>query len=394
MNNKMKNNMKNFKIVLLLIGTLFILQNTFAQKGKIASAQLSLDEGKVLDAKKDIDAALMDAEVQKMSKAWVVKGNVYSNIYETKLYYPQNPKCLFDSKDAFMKALELELNPKKHKDIYSPLNTLYGYLFNEGFERFNGKKYDDAYTHFKASMEINEFLFSKGFASALDTNAIFATAMAGVNINKTEEIVPLLERLVAMDYDNAAVFETLAQWYEIKGNKEALSAILTKGLKKYPANKNLQIYELNATLDSGELESSIEKFKTAAENDPKNASILFNLAVLYDKAGNIEKTIETYERAIAVKSDYGDAYFNLGVLFFNQGVELNKKMNAIDEKDDKDGKKYEALKKQRDDIFAKSLPFLEKAYAINPKNPDYKLNLKKVYASMNMLEKAKALSEE
>lgn len=386
--------MKKLQLVLVLFGALFVSQIGFAQKGKIASAQLSLDEGKVLDAKKDIDAALQDAEVQKMSKAWLVKGNVYSTIYESKLYYPQNPKCLFDAKDAYMKAIELETNAKKHKDIYTALNTLYGYLFNEGFDRFNGKKYDDAYTHFGASMAINEYLFSKGIASAIDTNAIFATAMAATNVNKTEEVLPLLEKLVSMDYDNPAVYETLAQWYESKENKDALAKVLAKGLKKYPANKNLQIYELNATLDGGELTESIEKFKKAAQNDPKNASILFNLAVLYDKAGDVEKTIETYEKAIAIKPDYGDAYFNLGVLFFNQGVEFNKKMNAIDDKDDRDGKKYEALKKQRDEVFARALPYLEKAYAINPKNPDYKLNLKKVYASMNMLDKAKALSEE
>ena len=49
--------------------------------------------------------------------------------------------------------------------------------------------------------------------------------------------------------------------------------------------------------------------------------------------------------------------------------------------------------KQRDEAFAIALPYLEKAYAIDPKNVDYKSNLKKVYASMNMVEKAKALGD-
>ncbi len=388
------NNMKNFKWIIGVLCAFFLMQNTFAQKGKITSAQLSLEDGKVLDAKKEIDAALSDAEVQKMAKAWMTKGDVYTKLYETKLFYAQNPKCLFDAKEAYLKGFDLETNTKKQKDYATPLKNLYSYIFNEGFDRFKGNKYDDAYTHFQSALEINNFLFNKGFVSTLDTNVIFATAMSGANLNKSAEILPLLEVLVKMDYDNPAIYETLAQIYEIQKNKEALAAIVSKGLAKYPGSKNLRVYELNATLDGGDAQESIAKFEQAAAADPENVSILFNLGVLYDKSKNFEKAIAAYEKAISIKADYGDAYFNLGVLYFNQGVDLNKKMNAIDEKDDKDGKKYEALKKQRDEIFAKSLPFMEKAYSINPKSAEYKLNLKKVYASMNMLDKAKALDEQ
>jgi tetratricopeptide (TPR) repeat protein len=213
--------------------------------------------------------------------------------------------------------------------------------------------------------------------------------MAGTNANKIDEIIPLLEQLVGMNYNNPAVYETLAQVYEMKNEKAKLAEVIKKGMAKYPGNKNLQIYELNATLDSDDFQASIDKFEKAAANDPKNSSILFNLGVLYDKAGNLDKAKEAYEKAIAIKPDYGDAHFNLGVMFFNKGVEINKKMNAED-----DLKKYDALKKERDALFAIALPSLEKAYQTDPKNPDYKQNLKKVYASMNMLDKAKALSEE
>ena len=82
--------MKN--LILIFVACLSI-QTTFAQKGKITSAQLNLQDGKVMDAKKDIDAALQDAEVQKMVKAWNTKGDVYKQIYESKIFYAQNPTC-------------------------------------------------------------------------------------------------------------------------------------------------------------------------------------------------------------------------------------------------------------------------------------------------------------
>ena len=143
----------------------------------------------------------------------------------------------------------------------------------------------------------------------------------------------------------------------------------------------------------GDSQKAIDKFEKAFAGDPKNASIAFNLGVLYDKLQNSEKTKEYYGKAIALKSDYGDAYFNLGVMYFNAGVAKNKEMNAVDDAKDKDGKIYAGLKAQRDELFKQALPNLEKAYEIDPKNIEYKSNLKKVYASMNMLEKAKALGE-
>ena len=69
-------------------------------------------------------------------------------------------------------------------------------------------------------------------------------------------------------------------------------------------------------------------------------------------------------------------------------------MNAVDDAKDKDGRIYAGLKAERDALFQQALPNLEKAYQVDPKNKEYKANLKKVYASMNMLEKAKALSDE
>ncbi len=385
--------MKKFVSLFMMANLIFAVE-MYAQKGKITSAQLYLQDGKVMEAKKEIDAAFQNPEALTMIKAWSTKGDIYKNIYESKIYYAQNPKCLFDAKEAYLKAFELETNSKKQKEYGTPLNMVASYLFNEGLERFNSKKHDDAYAHFEASRSANEFLFSKGLVSSIDTNTIYATTMAGMNANKLAEVKPLLEKLVDMNYNNAVVYESLADIYENEGNKAALQNIVSKGLKRFPNNKNLQIVELNQTLDNGDANAAIEKFEKAVLSEPKNSSMWFNLGVLYDKAQNEPKARDAYEKAIAIKPDYGDAYFNLGVMYFNQGVSKNKEMNNVDETKDRDGSIYNGLKKQRDEIFAKALPYLEKAHQIDPKNVAYKTNLKKVYASMNMLDKAKSLSEE
>jgi tetratricopeptide (TPR) repeat protein len=385
--------MRKLQRIFLSLSLVCFASIAFAQKAKISSAQMYLNDGKVMDAKKEIDAALQSPEIQTRVDAWATKGDVYRNIYEVKIFYPQNPTALFDAKDAYFKAIELEANPKKQKAFTTSLNNLEVYFFNEGLGRFNNKNYEDAYKHFAASSSINDLLLSKGFTTTVDTNAIYATAMAGINANKIEEVIPILQKLIDMDYNNASIYESLAQIYEARKNKEELAKILTKGRAKFPNNKNLEIHELNSTLDNSDIQASIDKFATAFKNDPTNASIAFNLGVLYDKIQNIEKTKEFYGKAIELKPDYGDAYYNLGVMYFNAGVAKNKEMNSIDDAKDKDGKIYDRLKSERDALFKQALPNLEKAHEIDPKNPDYKQNLKKVYASMNMLDKAKALGE-
>ncbi|HRB20046.1 MAG TPA: hypothetical protein PKZ14_08180, partial [Chitinophagales bacterium] len=78
--------MKTIHLTIAFIGALLMMQPTFAQKGKIVDAQLSMQAGKILDAKKSIDEALADAEIQKRVDAWSTKGDVYKQIYEGKLY--------------------------------------------------------------------------------------------------------------------------------------------------------------------------------------------------------------------------------------------------------------------------------------------------------------------
>ncbi len=379
--------MKSIKSMLLLC-VLAVALNGYAQKGKVNSAEISLSEGKVLDAKKDIDAALTDAETQTSVKAWRVKGDVYKNIYETNVYYAQNPNCLFDAKDAYIKALGLETNPKKQKDYSTPLSALEGYLFNEGLGRYKQNNNEDAFRHFSSAYSINELLLSKGLQKSIDTSALFAAAVSGASAKKYAEVTPMLEKLVSMNYNEPSVYESLAQIYEETKNTEALAEIVKKGLAKYPDNKNLKVIELNQALSSNDLSAQIQKFEDAVKKEPKNTSYLFNLAVIYDKAGQADKAKATYEQIIAADTKFGDAYYNLGIMTFNEGIEINKKMNALD---DKEVDKYNALKKQRDEIFQKALPYLEKAYQIDTKNPDYKQSLRKVYAAMNMLDKVKAL---
>ena len=60
---------------------------------------------------------------------------------------------------------------------------------------------------------------------------------------------------------------------------------------------------------------------------------------------------------------------------------------------EKDNKKYEVLKKQREDVFKSAIPYLEKANELNPENEDVAITLLNVYSALEMTDKKKALKE-
>ncbi len=66
-------------------------------------------------------------------------------------------------------------------------------------------------------------------------------------------------------------------------------------------------------------------------------------------------------------------------MLFNEGAELINKANNLPPAKSKE---YEALKKQADEKFKESLPYLEKAKEIRPKDLDTLNTLKQLYARL------------
>ena len=82
-------------------------------------------------------------------------------------------------------------------------------------------------------------------------------------------------------------------------------------------------------------------------------------------------------------------------LYFKQGYELIKDdIKMVEEINKVTGfkKKYDELVAKRKEIFAKALPFFEKAYQIKPTNENTKNVLKITYETLGHPEKAKALN--
>jgi 3'-phosphoadenosine 5'-phosphosulfate sulfotransferase len=98
---------------------------------------------------------------------------------------------------------------------------------------------------------------------------------------------------------------------------------------------------------------------------------------------------EYYKKAIGVKADFFEAYYNIGAIFVNNASNIQKQANNLPLNKVKE---YNALNDSANAQLRLSLPWLEKALSIRPGNKLSTAALKEAYTRLKMYDKLKALN--
>ena len=128
--------------------------------------------------------------------------------------------------------------------------------------------------------------------------------------------------------------------------------------------------------------------KLAVEEDPNNHQLFFALGSSYDELDDFKKAEEAYLEAIDIKSDFYDALYNLGVMYYNRGGDMLNEANNI-----KDFKKYDHAKKKAENLMLKGLPYIEKCHELDNLDKNILLVLKELYYRNGNNSKYKEISE-
>lgn len=133
--------------------------------------------------------------------------------------------------------------------------------------------------------------------------------------------------------------------------------------------------------------------------DLKNRDIEFRLALasaytkLYEADNKndslFEQARKLYIEVLAADPENLSANYNLGILYYNKAVNI---INALDY--DMDMMALMEIQEKCVDIFKQSLPYMEKAYALNPKRKETLVGLSGIYFSLNEFEKSNAIKAE
>jgi tetratricopeptide (TPR) repeat protein len=174
----------------------------------------------------------------------------------------------------------------------------------------------------------------------------------------------------------------ISNLYRSNGREAEALETLSEARGLYPREQSLIIEELNIYLTNEEFDKAKENLTLAAEQDPTNEILWFSLGSVLDNLGNAEQAIDAYKKALEVNSDYFDANYNLGALYFNQAVqginEANDMWKPRMTKTESD--KQKALEQSAKDLFETAKPFLEAAHSINDGDLETMRSLRDIYA--------------
>ena len=376
----------------VLILALFFTLGVNAQQEKVVNAYTYLRSGQLDKAKIYIDAAIKNDKTSVLAKTWFYRGNIYLKIHladpiKDKKYKDLDTNAIQIAYDCYQKAIEIDKDISNENLMPSVpalgLIVIGSEYFNMGVEFYNKKQFDQALGLFEKSKKINETFLGK------DTLATFNAALCAVTLKDTKKAKLYLEQLIKMNYKQTTIYTQLSNIYKAEGDTTKAFNILEKGRKQFPNDLNIIIGQINYYLSKGKSKEAQDLLDVAVSKDPNNPNLHFAIGVNMDEVGNFVEAEKSYKKAIEIKQDFFDAYYNLGALYVNSA--LNKMQEA--DKLPIGDPKYDELKKVADGLFAQAVPILEKAHQLNPKDKNTLISLKQLYSKLSMFEKVKEVEE-
>lgn len=392
--------MKRFSIIVFF---LLLSGAAFAQSNMVISAYDYLRNGKLDKALQSIEPATVHPKTMSDPKTWLYRGNIYLSIALTtdEKYKALCSNPLDSAYNSYTRSLALnkdyeapgEVNPNKATKGLLYISDQY---FNVGAGFYNKQEWADARKYFERTKQIKNAFGEK------DSIATFYATQCALKMGDNETAMRYLKELISMDYQKPDIYSMLAVLYKDNGDTTKMFNTISLGRKRFPSDLGLIISETNYYLGRGELSKAQDLLKVAVEKDPNNPILHFTIGSNYDRLSSdtslsdnekdamLVEAEKAYLKAIEIKPDYFDAYYNLGALFFNKGVEVFDFSNSIPP-DQFDA--YEKAKAKYMEYWNKAIPYLEKASELTPNDLPTLQALKSLYARMNMPEKLKGVTD-
>lgn len=419
------------KVVAFLLCCCLLPGASWAQDGKKAlkTAQKAFsqynlntqDYSRLLEARQAIDAAMLDEDMKSDSKSWQLMGDVYNEIVTQYVVSRRTGPGEMDSSltqgnpalsasTAYRKALDHAQKKYEVKDALRGLFAMQGNLSNFGLFCYEDGQFLTAHRSFKEILDIHVILKEYGEESMMDEeavldNQVFITGLSALNADKPAIARPYFEQLFNKQYDKPAIYEAYYQIVSAEENPEAAYPILEAGRKRYPQDISLLFADINHYLKINRMEELIGKLEEAIAAEPKNVSLYFTLGSVHDnlyqkaheqQAGRaqdyFERAMDYYQRALAIDSDYFDAIYSIGVLYYNQAAMITAEMNELsDDYSQAALEKYDSLKTLVFEYFDLALPYFQRCERIDPNHLNTLVALTEIFAKR---EEDKELADE
>jgi tetratricopeptide (TPR) repeat protein len=364
--------MKKFFLLLAAVSISF---GAMAQKGKVTSALSYIDQGFLDKAKDALDQASANEATANWFNTYFAKGKLAQATFASK-----DPKLsalyadpLAEAFAAYEKAMELDPKGTVKKKILtgSIYNTLAVDLYNQGSVKFEAKDYPGALKSFQTQIQITE---GPLYVGAVDTGMYYNAGLAAVNSQKYEDAVKYFQKCADMKYMGVSPYFQMSETYLALGDTAKAENVLQGLQGKFPTDKGVTLQLIDLYIKSNKNAEAQKYIKVAKADDPTNYSLWYAAGIIYLNESKYDEAIPELTKSIELKGDLYDTQYGLGAAYINKAAEMFKKANDI-----MDVKEYTAAIDEANAVYAKALPYIEKAHELKPDDTFAMQNLMELY---------------
>ena len=412
----------------ILASTLLITVATFAQKDQIKAAEKAFKGGNsqeaisILQAAESASATAPDTE---KAQYFFVKGNAYLDLanknietdtnlslaakaYQDLLavektsgknkYSTQAATSIIDIKGKLINGAiadsKVDKNSSAAKKMYDAYlldkkDTLN--LYYAASTYVSAKDYDTAY---KMYDELKTLNYTGKGTNYFAVNKANGTEESFANAQERDRFVKLgtheKPRTEVLPSKRGEITKNMTLILVQQGKTEDAKKAVAEARKANPEDTSLVLTEANLYLETKDYVTYKKLIAEVLEKSPNDADLVFNLGVLSANAKNYEEAQKYYTRVIEIDPKYTNAYINSAALKLENEKVIVGEMNKLGNTP-KDMKRYDELKKQREDLFRSTIPALQKAVELDPKNVDVAKTLLNVYSALEMTTEYKEL---
>ncbi len=399
------------KTRILITGLAFVSAISFGQKKEIKKAEKAVKSNEYSEALiylNEAESLLGSADNDTKALFYAVKGQaLYGNggTDFTKLKA---------SAEAFGTALTLD--PKMEAELSQPLQNLRAALINGAIKDQNAQQYklateklytsymvtkkDTSDLYFAAGNAVNgkdydtaikyyQILLDKGYTGATkeyvatsketgEVDAFESENLRNIALKTGEFIKPEVR---VTESRKGEILRNMTLIYIERGDNEKATALMKTARAENPKDVYLMRADADMSYKMGDVARYNELMEKIVATDPENPELYFNLGISNDQLKNKEKALQYYTKAIELKPDYEAALINLAALKLSGEDKLVEEMNNLGNSS-ADNKRYDELKKERENAYKDALPYLEKAYKINSSNQNVLKYLMNIYGQI------------
>ena len=369
------------KKTLLTLAIVAISVVTFAQKHNIVNASIALRNENFVEAKQYIDEAYNNESTSNEAKMWNYRSKIYLEI--AKQYKELDSDAIFKATVAYLKCMQKDKKGRvivkkwtAEEDVLSGLVNCGYLLFNAAIDSYNTEDYKASLKYYSTIFDIipydSEDQLKRG--NITKETILFNSFFSSNKMKDNAKSKELLQELININFNEPAIYIHMSNIYMDEGNSDNALEYLALGREMFEMDQGLVNTEINLYIQLGRTSELIGKLGEALELDPENDLLLFNRGTIYDQQGDFINAEADYKLSLVINPDAFGTNYNLGALYFNSAIEQNNKANATS-----NNSTHKKLKSKADALFAKALPFLEKAYSIDSKDKNTLLSLKQLY---------------